>query len=422
MRILFISNYYPPCRYAWGYQQLCEEVADGLHARGHSIAVLTGICKDSAKNAHPYPVHEVLTIEPDWHSKKPAAWQFFFGRGRRERELLASLQEQVARYQPDVLFFWHTGGLPRSLLVRAEQLPNVQVVYYLADYLPEFEDEYAAYWKSRPVHWSARLFKRPMALLALRMLAREDRHRLPKYEHCICVSDYVRRRLVMQNLIPESAVVVHNGVDLNIFNSEKRQARLALPGLRCLVAGRVSPEKGIHTVVEALGALRAADALSGVTLTVLGSGPQDYVAHLREQVALQHLEEIVEFRAPIPREQMPEVLAQHDVLILASEHAEPLARAIQEAMAMGLLVIGTTTGGSGELLVHEKTGLVFEPGDAQSLATQLMRAAKDPRLVSQLAEAGRKAVEQHFDIRRTIEQIERLLLDVLERKRSAAKD
>lgn len=416
MRILFISNYYPPCRYAWGYQQLCEEVANGLHARGHSIAVLTATCKGSAKNTHPYPVHALLTIEPDWHIKQPAAWQFFVGRRRRERESLASLQELVRTYQPDVLFFWHTGGLPRSLLIQAEQLSDVRVVYYLADYLPEFEDEYVAYWKSQPVHWSARLFKRPMAALALRMLAREDHHRLPRYEHCICVSDYVRHRLVTQGLIPESTVVVHNGVDLNIFNPEKRQARPVLSGLRCLVAGRISPEKGVHTVVEALGALRAASALSDITLTVLGSGPEDYVAHLQERVAFYRLEGIVEFRAPIPREQMPAVLAQHDVLILASEHAEPLARAIQEAMAMGLLVIGTTTGGSGELLVHEKTGLVFEPGNAQSLATQLRRAAQDPRLVSQLAEAGLKAVEQHFDIHRTIEQIEQVLLDLLERK------
>lgn len=417
MRVLFVSNYYPPCRYAWGYQQLCEEVADGLHARGHDVTMLTGVCGGGPQNPHPYPVHHVLTIEPDWHSGKSAAMQFFVGRRQRECESLANLRELVETTRPDVLFFWHTGGLQRSLLVQAEQFPGVHVVYYLADYLPEFEDEYVAYWKRQPVHWAAKLFKRPLSALALRMLAREGRNVLPKYENCICVSDYVRRRLVTQGLIHERAVVIRNGVDLDIFNPDKRVAREALPaGLRCLVAGRVSPEKGVHTVVDALGLLLAKDALNGVTLTVLGSGPEDYLADLQERVVAQHLEGIVTFHAPIPREQMPEVLADHDVLILASEHAEPLARAIQEAMAMGLLIIGTTTGGSGELLVHEETGLVFEPGNAQSLATQMMRAANDRNLVLQLVEQGRKAVVQHFDIHRTIEQTERLLLDLLQRK------
>ncbi|MBN2394318.1 MAG: glycosyltransferase family 4 protein [Anaerolineae bacterium] len=423
MRILFVSNYYPPCRYAWGYQQLCEEVADGLHAKGHDIAILTSTYSDNSDTAHPYPVYRVLPIDPDWNSGQSAAVQFFVGRRKRERQALASLQEVVETYHPDVIFFWDTVGLYKSLLPKAEQLLNTSVVYYFADYLPEFADQYVAYWRNRPVHWLTRFLKQPLAALALYMLAHERRSPLPRYEHCICVSNYVCQRLVSQGFIPESSVVIHNGVDLAIFSSDRRFASTSQPQqLRCLIAGRVTPEKGIHTVVEAFGMLQAqeADNITSITLTILGSGPDDYAARLREQVAAHHLEEIVKFRVPVPREHMPEVLKQYDALVLASEHAEPLARAIQEAMAMGLLVIGTITGGSGELLVHEKTGFVFESGDPKSLAAQLERALHNRDLAGQLAEQGQKAVEQYFNIHRTVEQVETYLVDLIRRKAAEA--
>jgi glycosyltransferase involved in cell wall biosynthesis len=106
---------------------------------------------------------------------------------------------------------------------------------------------------------------------------------------------------------------------------------------------------------------------------------------------------------------MPDVLSRHDGLILASEYDEPLARAIQEAMAMELLVLGTTTGGSGELLVNECTGLVFKAGDPRSLAAQLTRAVQDPDLVIRLRKAGRKEIEENFSIQKTILQVEEYL-------------
>lgn len=66
MKILFIANYYPPSRYGWGYMQRCKEVADGLAARGHEIAVLTSTQRNGPEVVRPYPVHRLLNIEPDW--------------------------------------------------------------------------------------------------------------------------------------------------------------------------------------------------------------------------------------------------------------------------------------------------------------------------------------------------------------------
>ena len=128
MKILFITNYYPPSNYGWGYMQLCEEVADGLAVKGHEIAVLTSTQCDGAEIPRAYPVHRLLPIDPDWNSNKSAAWQFFVGRRQREEQALAHFQRLVEQFEPQIIFVWHAIGLPRVLLQAVEQQNESVVV------------------------------------------------------------------------------------------------------------------------------------------------------------------------------------------------------------------------------------------------------------------------------------------------------
>jgi glycosyltransferase involved in cell wall biosynthesis len=387
--------------------QLCEEVVDGLAAKGHDPVVLTSTRCDGPEIDRPYPVHRVLTIDPDWHTGRSGAWQFFIGRKRRAREAVAHLERLVEQTEPDVIFVWHASGLPRVLLQSAEALDECVTVYYLANYLPELQDEHIAYWEAQPVHPLAKVIKGPVAHMALRQLRREGKPIALEYRHAICVSAYLRRRLVSQGLIPKEAVVIHNGVDLSVFSPEEGGERdVDRSRLRCLVAGRVAAEKGIHTVIDALDLL---GERRDIILTILGDGPAHYTAYLRRQVETHGLQDTVRFEPPIPRSSMPEKMADYDVLILPSEYQEPISRAMQEAMAMGLLVIGTETGGSGELLVHEETGLVFEAADAQSLAQRLRRALDDAESAAALARAGQARVRNEFNIDLTVDRIEAYL-------------
>jgi glycosyltransferase involved in cell wall biosynthesis len=109
---------------------------------------------------------------------------------------------------------------------------------------------------------------------------------------------------------------------------------------------------------------------------------------------------------------MPAQLATHDVLIFPSEWPEPLARMTQEAMASGAVVVGTITGGTGEILIDGETGLVFPPGDAPALARCIRRLQTDPALFSHLARNGRQCVEDKFSFRRMLDQVETVLAEV----------
>jgi len=413
MRILVITSYFPPARLGWGYMQLCEEVTDRLAARGHLVSVLTSTCRDGPELERPYHVHRALEIDPDWSAKKSAAWQFFVERRSRERRALAHLQQAVSSVQPDIIFIWDAIGLPRALLLSAERCPSATTVYYFANFLPELPDEYIAYWQSKSPSIVGKLTKGLLGPLALRQMRMEGKPVPLQYRNVICVSHYLRQRFVSKGLIPESSVVIYNGVDLSIFSSTRSDFSASRSGqLICLVAGRVVPDKGIHTVIEAFGHLdRREDTKGRASLTILGDGPSDYMSCLRQRVAALGIQDLVHFMAPVQRAQMPEILARHDVLILPSEYAEPIARSMQEGMALGLLVIGTTTGGSGELLRHEHNGLVFPPADAESLAAQLALAITAPDLRARLARQGQQDIQAHFDIRMSVKKIEDYLIE-----------
>jgi glycosyltransferase involved in cell wall biosynthesis len=101
------------------------------------------------------------------------------------------------------------------------------------------------------------------------------------------------------------------------------------------------------------------------------------------------------------------------VLLFPSIWPEPLARVVQEAMASGLVVIGTTTGGTPELLREGETGLTFPAEDATALAHQIGRLAADPALYNRLALAARHTVETSFTEQRMVDEIERYFAGLL---------
>jgi glycosyltransferase involved in cell wall biosynthesis len=85
----------------------------------------------------------------------------------------------------------------------------------------------------------------------------------------------------------------------------------------------------------------------------------------------------------------------------------------QEAMALGLVVVGTNTGGTKEILINYETGLTFAPEDVQGLAEHIARLAFDPDLCAHLSNAGRKIVLEGFTLEKMVREIEDYLSDCL---------
>ncbi len=182
--------------------------------------------------------------------------------------------------------------------------------------------------------------------------------------------------------------------------------------LRLLYFGRLIADKGVHTAVEAMAHLASVGLGDKVTLSIVGHGHPDYEAELLRQIRERGLTERVTFAGQVLRREIPAWLRWHDVCLFTSIWPEPMARSVMEAMAAGLLVIGSRTGGQVEMLQEGINALTFAPGDSPALATQIRKALMEPELRKRLAEQGRRTVAQRFSLTRMVDEMETFLEEI----------
>ncbi len=406
MRILFLSNFFPPAR-PGGYTQWCHEVAERLAERGHTIGVLTSCHEMGKAPAGEQNIYRLLHLEGDLAYYQP--FHFFTRWKKQHRENLTFLEQTILDFAPDLIFVWGMWALSKALPALAEKLLPGRVVYYLSDYWPSAVDMHTTYWQSPVQRWPMQVPKRVLGRIAMAMLANEGQTDL-KLEHVICVSARVRDILVEAGLPLQHARIIYGGTDVERFRDVQKRDFRSGP-LRLLYAGQVVRHKGVHTAIEAMDKLVNSKGIDQITLTLVGSGHPDYEAFLRDLVEKKRLQDYVIFHEPVSKDKMTVILEQFDILIFPSIYEEPLARITQEAMVSGLVVIGTTTGGTKEILRDGKTGLTFAPEDADGLAEQITRLKLDPDLCGDLSQAGRQAVLENFTLDKMVEEIEDYLKD-----------
>jgi glycosyltransferase involved in cell wall biosynthesis len=146
---------------------------------------------------------------------------------------------------------------------------------------------------------------------------------------------------------------------------------------RVLFVGRLSRAKNVDAILDALGRLRS-EGLS-LACTVVGDGPER--AALEAQAARLGLDAV--FAGAVDFDRVLGFYETHDVLILASE-TEGWPKAIVEAMAFGLVCVGSERGLIPQIL-GEGRGFVVPPRDTDRLAAALRRAA-DPAAAGPMGE------------------------------------
>jgi glycosyltransferase involved in cell wall biosynthesis len=314
-------------------------------------------------------------------------------------------------FEPELIFVWGMWALSKALAARAERLMPGRVVYYLSDYWTIAQDWHTSYWQAPARHAVMRPFKRVIGSAAMAIVAAEGQPDL-ELERVICVSARLRDRLVEAGLPIQHARIIYGGSDVERF-LKRREADGPGGPVKLLYAGQLVRHKGVHTAIEAMAKLVRERDIRRIHLTLVGSGHPEYEAFLRGLVERELLHDYVAFRAPVSKDQMPDLLRQFDVLVFPSTYEEPLARITQEAMASGLVVVGTTTGGTEEILSDGETGLTFAPGDANGLADQVVRLVSDPDLHRRLAQTGRQTVRERFTLDRMVLEIDGYLRDSL---------
>jgi glycosyltransferase involved in cell wall biosynthesis len=199
-------------------------------------------------------------------------------------------------------------------------------------------------------------------------------------DRIVAPSLFYREKLVEWGWDTNRIVYIPNFIDVNQFKACSDE------GDYFVYAGRLAPEKGLTNLVRAA-------AQSRQRLVLAGTGPEE--AALRS-LALEVGADVI-FTGYLAKPELQQLIGESRALVLPSEWYENAPISVLEAYALGRPVIGTRIGGIPELVVHEKTGVLVEPGNVDMLAEALAGIANLSRSErSSLGAAGNDWVRREF--------------------------
>jgi glycosyltransferase involved in cell wall biosynthesis len=305
----------------------------------------------------------------------------------------AGVGEQVRRFRPDVVHFHNTFPLLSPAAYYAARHEHAAVVQTLHNYrliCPDalfFRDgricedclrrrvlwpavAHACYRGSRPATGAVTV------MLTIHRLAGTWKNAVDAY---IALTDFARRKFIEGGLPASKIHVKPNFVypDPGIGSGTRDYA---------IFVGRLSPEKGVRTL------LAAWEKLNGkIPLKIVGDGPMaPYVRQMADQL------KGVEWLGQRSLQETYELIGGAMFLIFPSEWYETFGRVAIEAFSKGTPVLASNLGAMAELVNPDRTGLLFPPGDADGLVAAVARLADDRGKLTAMSAAARAEFEGKY--------------------------
>jgi len=386
MRIFTIHTYYQ--QRGGEDESFAAEVAL-LRERGHEVLALT---------FH----NQELDRMPPWRQGLVTLWN---------REAYRRVRESIRQHRPDLMHVHNTFSLTSPAVVHAAKAEGVPVVMTLRNYRLLCVN--ALFFREGRVcedclgrlPWRGVVHGcyRDSRLASLGVASMLALHRAlgtwNLVDRFIALTEFARQKFIEGGLPAEKIVVKPNFVHPDPGPGEGR-------GGYALFVGRLSPEKGVRTL------LRAWALLGGrVPLKVVGDGPlADEV-----QEAARRLPGVEWLGRKSPKE-VYALMGEAAFLVFPSEWYETFGRVAIEAFAKGTPVVASRIGAVGEVTEDGRTGLHFRPGDAEDLAAKVEWAWAHPREMAEMGREARREYEQKY----TAEKNYEMLMAIYERARATA--
>lgn len=216
----------------------------------------------------------------------------------------------------------------------------------------------------------------------------------------------------------EKIHVIYNGVDLPAFDVDRSgghqyladQLGLPVDAQFLINVSHVMPRKGQEDAVAVMK--RLVQENPNVHLVVAGSLDRDpaYTQLILALIRKENLEKHVHLLGM--RDDIPQLLASADIFLhTAKVDAHP--RAVIEAMAVGLPVVGFAVDGVAETVEDSVTGCLVPPGDIEKMAVTIQDLLQEPDLIHRMGQAGSQRVRENFTADGTAAKIEQLIGELL---------
>jgi colanic acid/amylovoran biosynthesis glycosyltransferase len=225
----------------------------------------------------------------------------------------------------------------------------------------------------------------------------------------VCVSEYIRDRLVQRGFPRRKLRVIHYGVEPHDAAAPESAPASAQPYV--LFVGRFVEKKGVVTLIEAMRKLEARNL--DVRLVLIGDGPM--ASEVKQRAgALGDAQFLGWLPNRAVRSWMQGAIAVCVPSVAAgSGDSEGLPNVVIEAMAAGAPVVASRHGGIVEAVEHGRTGLLVPPGDSHALAEALHLLAQDPQTRKRMGEAARQRWGERFNATTQSRLLEDALLSVV---------
>ena len=195
------------------------------------------------------------------------------------------------------------------------------------------------------------------------------------------------KELALQTNPAQEIGVIPNGVATDEFKPSEKGMKDAV---RVICVSRLTPRKGIRYLVEAMRILKDEKGIADAKLTIVGEGDEE--AELKSLAARLGIQDAVLFRGRVAHDRLPQEYNAADIFCLPSLN-EGMSNTLLEALASGLPIVATVTGGTHELVQDGVNGFFVEMQSAEDIAEKLARLMTDPELRQRFGAESRKRAE-----------------------------
>jgi glycosyltransferase involved in cell wall biosynthesis len=384
-RILVVTNLLPPQEMG-GYGRTMWEFSRELVARGHTVRVLTADMPHLLRKPSPEHtefethVRRVLRLCGDWKDGAAVAEPDMEKRRQAVKFNHQKILSFAKEFRPDAVMAGNLDFVGHHFM---QELVNarIPVVHRLGNARPGYEA-----------------------------------HNSPKSPlYCVAGgSEWVNERIRANGYTAGRFAVVPPGSPLTeyfrAFPPQRTRLRIAYAGL-------LMPYKGAHVLVDALVRVHRAGIAFHCTLAGDSTEP-GYVEKLRTFARAQGFGDALEFPGFLSKSELAALYARSNVLVFPSLVDEVFGKTQVEAMAAGLVVISTGSGGAREVIRDGVTGLLVKSDDAGALSEALARVQRDPARAEKIAAAG-QADAFRFTTAASVDRLENLIQELIATARRA---
>jgi glycosyltransferase involved in cell wall biosynthesis len=419
MRILLSTDAFPPICGGSGWSTY--ELAKGLRDRGHDVMIIRPVVgsgrqtpRDTSAARPDSSEYEGFRLVefPAWAPRVPFIRNYFKNE-RLYRRFETFLRDFIRRHDVDIVHAQHLLTGPPS--IAAARHEGVPVVCTIRDYWP------LCYWSDliydravdtlcpgcsagmmtrclRPRAGALWPLATPMIPYMRANLALKRRS-LSTADAVVAVSTTIANDLRARapELASTRIEIIPNPVDVAGIRAQAERSAPPMAGAYAVYIGKLEPNKGVTKLLVAIER-----AQLDWPLVVVGDGSE----RLQLEAASRRSGRDVRFTGWLPRHDVLAWLRHAQLLIFPSYGPESLSRVLLEASALAIPIAAMDTGGTGDIVIHDETGLLSR--SAEALGDDVARLRHDEALRARLGEAARRRVENRFDTAIVVGQVEQL--------------